>query len=516
MAFAVAIPRFRPRDTSLPPPAPGSRNSSLEGFDLVSSPEAVVELPGDRHAITGALARIREWLEAGVRVYGLDLDLLLAQYLWFAPTDPTGLIFRQAARDGRLCSLPHLERNLGLLGLPGSQMMWPASQGSSPGDWWKSARWMDRWLESNGADARTSWGPLASGLDLLGDAAVRCMSWKGLNTDADYLRASLRAVGGEALPPMEDIPAELVQQLTRRESVRTSLLQAAQALREDGRMHPVYERQRLGRLMALNPTYHSFSSDTEPSSRRVVIPDPGDKLVSMDVSMAELFVAGVLWKQRLRGPKAGRLLADLLDPAIDIHHNTGQILFEEAGLVSGDTERLRSAGKVINFGLGNMAGQQALATNLQDVIGAEVSVQAISRTQTRLARRYPLEEWQEFNKDLAFRAKLPRVRALSGRLLFLPAKAEQRKPSLSRAASYQTQTTYADMHQAGLLAVVSHASRTGAWPIATLFDELVLTVRDPAVMPEVRDIYLQAAQEVSGEPGLRLKWTVWGGGWGVP
>lgn len=513
MAFALAIPRFWPRDTSLPPPPPGTKPGVLEGFDLAESGSQVENFGADQASTRNALSRMADWLNRGITVYSIDLDLLLAQYLWYRPDDEIGRGFREAARSGRLRSMPHIERNIGLLGIPASTMLHPLSSGSTMADWWKTARWMDRWIDRHARETTTRWGPLASGLDVLGDAAVQCMSWKGMRTDADYIRRSLRELGTEPLPPGITDP-DMLRQMTQRESIRSSLLQAARALREDGRMHPAYERQRLGRLMASNPVYHSFSADTVPSSRAVVIPDDGEHLVSMDVSMAELFVAGVLWKQRVCGPKAGALLADLLDPSIDIHADTGEILRVEAGIGPIDPDRLRAAGKSINFGLGNMASDKTLASNIEKILGTPIPADAIGRTKHQLGRRYPLQEWQTYNKGRAFAQIPPRVQALSGRVLLLPTKPGQRKPSLSKSASYQTQTSYADMHQAGLLAVVENATRLGAWPVATMFDELVLTVRDPEVMPEVADIYLQAAQELSGEAGLRLRWTIWKGAWG--
>lgn len=567
MKVALLIPQVRARDYSLLPARRGSRVTApgpetSSGVSPATNRYTVYDgqYNAEIEEVHQAVLWARDRIADGYRVYSLEVESIVAQYLWYErevgreyPTvgstldlmvewiksgllvpmldltdtvaDMTGRFARERAVLYRDASVEEIHAAASAIetfmrvNFLGEGEEWPASVSD-----------IEKWLATNerrrdrqgGKTGLKDTFPLAppqrngclgTAASIFGLAAGLVMSWHGINANLPFLREQA----------VEDLTPYVGEE---REALR-KISAAFISVRPDGRYHPFYSLQAFKRLEARNPRYAALSGRGKVNERKALIADKGDSLYSIDVSLAELFVTGLYWQrlfghhERKRAPALiARLEEHVAGTGPDMHEQVGSRLMELAGRedLVGSPEA-RRVGKSVNFALGNLGSVQTIADRLSTRLGFPIDEVVVCNVLRELANEYPYERWKSLCQSIAFRSGVGEkavVPSITGRWLTISARKGRRKPAPTLAASAMTQSTFADIHAFGLFEAIRRLGQLGrGWVVGSVADEMLVSAPDREAVEIARQGYIAGASRLMPNFEVRTEIQEQGAFWGA-
>jgi len=311
--------------------------------------------------------------------------------------------------------------------------------------------------------------PYALPLETLGNAIALQVTWNGVAVDITRLR----------MAPTGGAPTRWTRS---REAV-------AEALRNDGRIHPTYRRLGTARLMAENPQVQGFDHSNDPEAPRgLLIPSEGNSFVSLDLRGAEVCSLALAWKHRYPEDERGRVLWDMLHEGRDVHAENTEIIQSVAG-----AEPSREVTKAMFFQYAYLATHQKVQEGLRDAVGLGPSQEGqIYRT---LVKRFPLDRWRR-DLDLQAGAQRPAV-SYHGRRW-------KGKGTGRSIAAVHLQAPVIDSVVVGCLDLIQ---KNRAWkPVLLAHDEVLLDM-DPSETSLVQGVFCQGLRKILAgvEPQVSTK-----------
>lgn len=350
----------------------------------------------------------------------------------------------------------------------------------------REAESFEKWLAKK-------WGPddmgqhLGVHVETLGRAGALCVTWKGTLIDQELLSNGL---------------SELRE--SESHGLTTTLLshyrQVYQAVRHDGRVHPVYQRQNTYRLGSFWPNIQNFSTaGGKFASKRLVMAEEGKLLVGYDVKMAELFALAQRWADLYSGTPKARTLLEELNDGLDLHRKSGDILCGSSTQLK--AEQVRQTGKIANFATLNLSRLDRINDNLQKQGLPRVPRKNYEALLKHLQSKYPLKEW---HRDAGYDLKKRRVQTDYGRQI------DVYRPQ--QFTGFQFQTPTGDAFGLGVMRL----ALAGYVPSLIIHDEAILELDDENQIDEANAVYLGGFHSVIPEANCKTKIAIYGNRWGTP
>lgn len=245
--------------------------------------------------------------------------------------------------------------------------------------------WSDRCSAQGVGSALPHLHYFAAGISTIATALGMCATWQGVALDCDRLARGLAELPGR----VDETPEGRMWG-----ALLGNYEQAAHAADpHTGRVHPVYHLQRGHRLGSEGPNIQGFThKGGEWSSRGLVVPDTGTRLVEVDIRWAEPLVLGLVWKHRYGDDRYLRNVC-----GGDIHTMVGQTAFPELPPAAA-----RYGGKVINMTLTNGGGNSRIEKVVESTLAQGRQVVPLQEVKARtrdvirrLEDAFSLRQWRE-------------------------------------------------------------------------------------------------------------------------
>ena len=432
------------------------------------------------------LGELLELIDKGHRVYMTDVHLLLATLVWNRQLfGKKALLIRDAIWARKLVSLNDLTTTAhGIRGV--RSLLEKTSHIPDISDLARESESFERWLLKK-------WGEglgqhLGAHVETLGRAGALCVTWNGTLIDQDLLKSGLEIFQSKELRGLETTLASHYRQVY-------------QALRADGRVHPVYVRQNTYRLGSLWPNIQNFStSGGELSSKRLILAGEEKQLVGYDVKMAELFAVAQRWADLYPSDPKARTLLEELNSGLDIHYESGKKLVGDSDSLTTE-KQIRQIGKIANFATLNMSRIDRINDNLLRQNLPRVSRQRYDGLMQHLYSRYPLRRWHD---EAGFKSRKRKVETSYGRQIYVY------RPQ--QYTGFQFQTPTGDAFGVAILEL----ALAGYIPNLIIHDEALIGLPLDADLEEINQIYLKGFGRLLPETAPKTKVSIYDNRWGVP
>jgi DNA polymerase-1 len=233
-----------------------------------------------------------------------------------------------------------------------------------------------------------------------------------------------------------------------------------------------------GRLSSSSPNLQNIPRSNR--IRNMVIPRPGWKFVTADLSQAELRILALLSQDRN--------MLDAFASGFDFHTMTACMMFgikiEEFDKDDKQHKEFRNVSKTINFGVAY--GRQAFSIAEQ----LSISVQEAQAFIDKFFRSYPkAKQWLE--NTARFAEKHGYVETLHGRRRYLPeinsSNSEKRNHARNQAVNTPIQGTASDCACFGLIKIQDYIDQNNMCSLPTLIIHDEICVECPE--EEIQDVY---------------------------
>lgn len=251
-----------------------------------------------------------------------------------------------------------------------------------------------------------------------------------------------------------------------------------------GRLHPGYYQlgAHSGRFSCGNPNIQQIPRGKE--FRSCFIPAKGCKLIIADYSQIELRVAAEIAQDDT--------MLEAYKKNMDLHALTASLIANKP--VDNITKQERQAAKAVNFGLIYAMGARGLQGYAKSVYGIDLSLEEAELFRNRFFSAYRgIAKWHERMKKAT---DVKESRTLGGRRILFG-----KQPGITALLNIPVQGTAADIVKRALGMLVPVTKRLGGSIIATVHDEVLLEVPEPAAFEAAHE--LKRIMEAAGAHYLK-------------